>query len=75
MLNARDFVKLSDSGIACFTTEARKTSFGSQMGSPFWESPEQIIEPRDTDARSISWSLGIMAYECLSGSVPSSTRS
>ncbi len=70
LLTATDFVKLSDFGIACFTTQARKTTFGSQMGSPFWESPEQIIEPRDADARSDIWSLGVMAYECLSGSVP-----
>jgi len=70
MVTTTDAVKLTDFGIACFTTKARQTTLGTQMGSPYWESPEQYDDASLADARSDIWSLGVVMYEALTGGVP-----
>jgi serine/threonine-protein kinase len=40
------------------------------VGSPPYVSPEQLIRPREADARSDIWSLGVVFYQCLSGRLP-----
>ncbi len=71
------FVKLLDfgiakgvelSGIANRVDSGTKT--GSMIGSPFYMSPEQILGSRDIDHRSDLWSVGVVAYEMLTGRKP-----
>ncbi len=71
------FVKLLDfgiakgvelSGIANRVDSGTKT--GSMIGSPFYMSPEQILGSKDIDHRSDLWSVGVVAYEMLTGRKP-----
>jgi len=65
------FVKLLDFGIARSgtPTDFHVTKTGAIMGTPFYMSPEQAIgEP--IDARSDLWSLGVVAFEAMTGTRP-----
>lgn len=46
------------------------TATGQQVGTPYYMSPDQIRGRRDIDFRSDIWALGVMAFECLTGSRP-----
>src|SRR5690606_23973668 len=70
-----DVVKVVDFGIAKFTdTEASgissATKTGSILGTPYYMSPEQARGLKNLDARSDNWSLGVIAYEALTGTRP-----
>ncbi len=40
------------------------------LGTPYYMSPEQIFGERDIDHRADIWALGVIFYECLSGTRP-----
>ncbi|MCK6545346.1 serine/threonine protein kinase, partial [Myxococcota bacterium] len=65
----REYVKLIDFGIAKALREPAMTRDGLLVGTPWYMSPEQGIEGR-ADARSDVYALGVVAYECLAGTVP-----
>jgi serine/threonine protein kinase len=68
--------KLLDFGISQIKAghEAiRMTGTGMILGSPAYMSPEQIQHSRSVDARSDVWSLGVILYEVLSGTLPFNT--
>jgi serine/threonine-protein kinase len=70
----KDFVKVLDFGIAQRSGEATKnekklTQQGMVLGTPPYMSPEQFTG-QALDARSDIYSLGIMAYEMLTGKLP-----
>jgi serine/threonine-protein kinase len=46
------------------------TSTGSMLGTPFYMSPEQLLSSRSVDFRSDLWSLGVVAYQALTGHRP-----
>jgi serine/threonine protein kinase len=68
-----DFVKVVDYGIATLSekaaAESRLTQQGMVYGTPAYMSPEQI-RGETLDARSDLYSVGVMLFEMLSGSLP-----
>ena len=60
---------LTDFGIAKAATRQRLTGTGLSIGTPRYMSPEQA-RAQETDFRSDIYSLGIVAYQCLTGSAP-----
>jgi eukaryotic-like serine/threonine-protein kinase len=66
-------VKVLDFGIsksAGLDGQAALTQTQVSMGSPLYMSPEQMRSARDVDARADIWSLGVVLYEMLSGTLP-----
>jgi serine/threonine-protein kinase len=71
------FVKLLDFGIAKgpgsgggIGIVGSTTRTGSFIGSPFYMSPEQVIGAKTIDFKTDLWSLGVVAYEALTGDKP-----
>ena len=63
-----DIVKITDFGIARIT-DSSKTKTGMVLGTPAYMSPEQLAGKK-VDGRSDLFSLGVMLYQMLSGSLP-----
>ncbi len=64
------FVKLLDFGTAKEEQHAPfATATGELIGTPYYMSPEQILG-EEVDARTDIWSLGVLAFEALTGARP-----
>jgi eukaryotic-like serine/threonine-protein kinase len=71
-------IKVLDFGIAKLTADyylargmsAQLTDAGSMLGTPYYMAPEQASGESAVDHRSDVWSLGVILYECLSGTRP-----
>ena len=67
-------VKLLDFGIARADRELSEagnlTITGQLLGTPMFMSPEQALGKKDIDGRSDLYSLGVVAYKCLTGQPP-----
>jgi serine/threonine-protein kinase len=65
-------VKVLDFGISKTgdAPSASLTKTSALMGTAFYMSPEQLINPKGVDHRSDLWSLGVILYELLSGQPP-----
>lgn len=67
--------KVLDFGVAKVETaqlgpKGTRTRTGSLLGTPFYMSPEQAQGNKTIDPRSDLWSLGVIAFECLTGKRP-----
>lgn len=70
-----EIAKVLDFGIAKRTgvlgnTGGVKTNTGAMLGTPYYMSPEQALGQSTIDHRTDIWSLGIIAYERLTGLRP-----
>ena len=65
---ASDTVKVADFGIASIT-DACRTRTGLVLGTPAYMSPEQLAGRR-VDGRSDLYSLGVVLFQLLTGSLP-----
>jgi serine/threonine-protein kinase len=65
------FCKLIDFGVAKGKRDPmatmNKTATGSLLGTPYYMSPEQAVNAKDTDFRTDIWALGMVAFEALTG--------
>ena len=68
---------VTDFGIARAIQEgdARLTATGVAIGTPAFMSPEQAAGDREIDGRSDLYSLGVVAYQMLTGDLPFSASS
>jgi len=69
MITPEGRAKIADFGIARMRSSETRTQTGIILGSPKYISPEQVVGKR-ADHRSDIFSLGIILYECLTGSTP-----
>jgi serine/threonine-protein kinase len=69
-----ELAKVLDFGVAKVERhaleEGTRTRTGSILGTPFYMSPEQAQGNRTVDSRSDLWSMGVIAFECLTGKRP-----
>lgn len=63
-------VKLLDLGFAKASDDLKLTSPNALLGTPFYISPEQYVDPTTVDARADIFSLGVVMFEVLTGEWP-----
>jgi len=60
-----DFVKIVDFGVSKFNALS-----GAMVGTPYYMSPEQVRGAKLVDHRSDIYSVGVVLFECITGSLP-----
>ena len=71
-----EIAKVLDFGIAKIngtnspTGVTSSTKTGAVLGTPFYMSPEQARGLRNVDHRTDVWSLGVIAFKCITGKLP-----
>ena len=66
-------VKVLDFGVSKVAAQIRQmalTSTGTALGTPYYMAPEQLKSAKGVDARADIWSLGVVLYELLTGTLP-----
>jgi serine/threonine protein kinase len=66
------FVKLLDFGVAKMGGNDVEglTTTGAMVGTMAYMSPEQLLNARRVDHRADLWSLAVVAYRCITGTLP-----
>jgi serine/threonine protein kinase len=70
--NNEIFAMVLDFGIAKTRDQllSKLTKTGIMMGTPFYMSPEQLIQNKPVDPQADLWSLAVVAYESITGELP-----
>ena len=74
--DGEEIAKVLDFGIAKMQAGpgsegvSSSTKTGAVLGTPFYMSPEQARGLRNVDHRTDNWSLGVIAFRCLTGRLP-----
>jgi len=69
MFDEHGHAVVTDFGIAKAASGGKLTGTGMSIGTPHYMSPEQA-KAQPLDGRSDIYSLGVVAYQCLTGAVP-----
>ncbi|MGH7336827.1 MAG: serine/threonine-protein kinase, partial [Myxococcota bacterium] len=69
MFDEHGHAVVTDFGIAKAASGGKLTGTGMSIGTPHYMSPEQA-KAQTLDGRSDIYSLGVVAYQCLTGGVP-----
>src|SRR5713101_7759220 len=69
MFDEHGLAMVTDFGIAKAATGGKLTGTGMSIGTPHYMSPEQA-RAQPLDGRSDLYSLGVVAYQCLTGGIP-----
>ncbi len=71
LMDQEGVAKLADLGLAKRTEgEAQLTQAGAALGTPYYISPEQVMDARSADHRSDMYSLGCTLFHMVCGKVP-----
>jgi len=70
LVNLKGTVIVTDFGIAKAADSTRMTQTGMAIGTPVYMSPEQVTGSGDIGPASDQYSLGVAAYELLTGAPP-----
>ena len=70
MLDEKGEIKVTDFGIAKVFGGPRLTRTGTEIGTPAYMSPEQILNPQNVDHLTDVYSMGVVLYELLTGVMP-----
>jgi serine/threonine-protein kinase len=70
--SATDRVMVTDFGVAKLRGEAGLTASGMSVGTPAYMSPEQCFLGGELTAATDQYSLGVVAYQMVTGTVPQS---
>ncbi len=68
--DGRETARLLDFGIAADQENAGATQTGLTIGTPYYMSPEQAVDPRTCTGAADVWSFGVMLYEIIAGEPP-----
>jgi serine/threonine protein kinase len=65
-------LKVLDFGVAKhgWTNDLGMTGTGVLVGTPYYMSPEQLLDPRRVDHRADLWAAAVVAYTALTGRLP-----
>lgn len=66
----REVLKVIDFGVCKSDLMLGMTRVGAFIGSPYYMSPEQIMDAARVDGRTDVWSIGVVLYEMLAGAMP-----
>jgi serine/threonine-protein kinase len=69
MVDRSGHVSIMDFGLALSSDALRITAEGTSVGTPAYMSPEQA-QGHNVDARSDLWSLGVVIFEMVTGTLP-----
>jgi len=69
-VDQEDNYKLMDFGIARMLSNSQFTQANAALGTAYYMAPEQLKGAAGIDGRADQYSLGILLYELLSGSIP-----
>jgi serine/threonine protein kinase len=66
----KDEIKLLDFGVAKQMNLQTLTATGQVWGTPMYMAPEQLMDSKRVNAACDLYSLGVVLFECLTGSAP-----